>query len=164
MPKELERTVRLSVLDRLIDHDTRHSGEAPPTWSESVGQLKEALRRDVEWLLNTRRTIEPVTSGVFAEVQRSVYGFGLPDVTSLSSDSEHARQRLLRSIEESFQLFEPRLTNVRVYQPEGKDKADRRIRFVIEGLLRMEPNPERIAFDTELDTCTGNILIRSTDA
>jgi predicted component of type VI protein secretion system len=53
---------------------------------------------------------------------------------------------------------------VRVYQPEGKDKADRRIRFVIEGLLRMEPNPERIAFDTELDTCTGNILIRSTDA
>jgi type VI secretion system protein ImpF len=164
MPKELERTVRHSVLDRLIDHDTRHSGEAPATLSESVAQLKDALRRDVEWLLNTRRTIEPVTGDVFVEVQRSVYGFGLPDVTSLSSDSEQARLRLLRSIEESFQVFEPRLTNVRVYQPEAKDKADRRIRFVIEGLLRMEPNPERIAFDTELDTCTGNIWIKSSDA
>src|SRR5207302_1846366 len=56
---EVERTVQWSVLDRLIDTDPHSPAEPSFTWAQSVRELKRALRRDLEWLLNTRRIVEP---------------------------------------------------------------------------------------------------------
>ncbi len=56
---EYNAAVTLSVLDRLIDHEPDISGEAIPTRTQSVRQLKDGLRRDLEWLLNTRRIAVP---------------------------------------------------------------------------------------------------------
>ena len=58
---EIERPVRPSVLDRLIDDDPRSNVEPPLTRSQSVRQFKTALRRDLEWLLNARRVIIELT-------------------------------------------------------------------------------------------------------
>ena len=80
---EPEQTVTQSVLDRLIDREPASSSEAPPTRAQSVRQLKVSLRRDLEWLLNSRRTPEAVDSE-FQELEQSLYNFGLPDVTTLS--------------------------------------------------------------------------------
>jgi len=55
---ELERTVQQSVLDRLVDDDPTNQAESPMSRAESVRALKESLRRDLEALLNTRRTAE----------------------------------------------------------------------------------------------------------
>jgi len=55
---EREGPVTLSVLDRLIDQEPERKLEPPLTRSQSLRELKAALRRDLEWLLNTRRTIE----------------------------------------------------------------------------------------------------------
>lgn len=155
MPKQAEPTLRLTVLDRLI-------ADAPAgsrgTWVGSVAELKRAVLRDIEWLLNTRRIATPA-GDQHPEVQRSVYHFGLPDITSLSSDSHIARRRLRRNIEESIQLFEPRLSGVRVSTVEDDEEDVRRIRFRIDGLLRMDPNPERVMFDTVLETASGEFVV-----
>jgi hypothetical protein len=52
--------VTLSVFDRLIDRDPRNRlAEEAMTRAQSVRELKNALRRDLEWLLNSRRVTVP---------------------------------------------------------------------------------------------------------
>jgi type VI secretion system protein ImpF len=155
---ELERTVRQPLLDRLID-DTPGLGDVELRFSESVARLKDAVRRDLEWLLNTRRTPEPAPDQ-YAELRRSMFHYGVPDITSLGRESGDARRRLQRSFEEAITLFEPRLTDVRVTQPEVDD-FKRELRFQIEAVLRMEPNPETVLFDTVCDLASGELEIRS---
>jgi type VI secretion system protein ImpF len=109
-------------------------------------------------LLNTRRISEPA-SDAFPEVQKSVYHYGLPDITSLSSDSVMTRQRLRRQVEDAIALFEPRLTDVRVSVAESEDAERRQLRFIVEAMLRMDPNPERVLFDTVLDPTRGEFQV-----
>ncbi|HEX6924598.1 MAG TPA: type VI secretion system baseplate subunit TssE [Longimicrobiaceae bacterium] len=154
-----EPTLRLSVIDRLIQPA---DWEAGSSWVGSVEALKQSLVRDLEWLLNTRRISEPAPEA-YREVQRSVYHFGLPDVSSRSADSPDALQALARDIEECIRLFEPRLADVRVTIHPAEEKGSRLARFVIEALLRMEPNPERVVFDTVLETASGKIFVNGGD-
>jgi type VI secretion system protein ImpF len=156
--QQSERTVRLSVLDRLVDRSPRTAADPPTSWEASVRELHAAVLRDLEWLLNTRRIAEPAPD-TYPETQRSLYHFGLPDITSLSGESEWMRRRLLRQIEECIHLFEPRLTSVRVTPVEVDEEGLRQIRFLIEALLRMEPNPERVAFDTVLEIASGTFRV-----
>ncbi len=156
-----EPTVRASVLDRLIDHDPRTTREPEPTRAESVARYRAAVLRDLEWLLNTRRTIR-VAERTHPEVRASVYHYGVPDVTSLSADSTDSRQYLLRQVDEAIRLFEPRLTDVQVELGEDEDGASKRraVRLRIEATLLMDPDPERIVFDTVLETSSGAFSVK----
>jgi type VI secretion system lysozyme-like protein len=88
-----------------------------------------------------------------------VYYYGLPDVTSLSADAPDAHQRLAREIEECIRVYEPRLVSARVLVAPAGDSRERRVRFVIDGVLRMDPHTERILLDTVLETPTGKFLV-----
>lgn len=156
-PRDSERTVGQSVLDRLLEDDPSAPRAGTP-WARSVARLKASLLRDLEWLLNTRQTIEPATA-LHPEVQRSVYQFGLPDLTSSSAGSDAVRRRLMRQVEEAIQVFEPRLSRVRVVSAEDAPGGGREVRFVVEGLLQMEPEPERVTFDTVLETGSGTFRL-----
>jgi type VI secretion system protein ImpF len=158
---EIERTVQQSLLDRLIDLDPRSTVEPAMTWAQSVRQLKAALRRDLEWLLNTRRNFEALPEQ-FEELRHSVYWYGLPDITSMSRDSAEQRIWLARQIEETISAFEPRLAGVRVSIREMEGEVRRELRFVIEGMLRMDPNPEQVVFDTVLELSSGEYQVGGT--
>lgn len=151
---ELERTVQQSVLDRLVDDDPTSQAESPMSRAESVRALKEAVRRDLEALLNTRRTAETAPEGL-DEVAASVYHFGLPDISSMSRDSPETQARLTRLVEEAIALFEPRLTAVKVVAVSDDRTQYGESRFVIEGTLQLDPVPERISFDTVLESTKG---------
>ena len=91
MPKfETESVVTQSVLERLIDRDPGASQEAAPTRGQSVRLLKASVRRDLEWLLNTRQTPEPATDE-YPELTKSLFNYGLPDFTALSFDNPKDR-------------------------------------------------------------------------
>jgi type VI secretion system protein ImpF len=156
---EPEQTVTQSVLDRLIDRDPTTSAENAPTRAQSVRLLKVSLRRDLEWLLNSRRTPEAV-NGEYQELEQSLYNFGLPDVTSLSWDSSRDRSRLARMIEQVLHTFEPRLSGVRVVAADATAGAQHVMRFQIEGLLDMDPSPEHISFDTLLQLSSGEYQVK----
>jgi type VI secretion system protein ImpF len=151
---ELERTVQQSVLDRLVDDDPTSQAEGLMSRADSIRLLKEALRRDLEFLLNTRRTAQTAPEGL-DEVAASVYHFGLPDISSMSRDSPETQARLTRLVEDAIALFEPRLTAVKVAAMPDERTQYGVLRFVIEGTLRLDPVPERISFDTLLESGTG---------
>lgn len=157
-PPEADRTVQWSVLDRLIDTEPDSAAEAPLTWAQSVRELKRGVRRDLEWLLNTRRIVEPAPEGL-AELRQSLYNYGLPDITSASAESTDSRNWLRRQVEETITLFEPRLTNVRVTVVAGDEAGRREVRFVVEALLRMEPSPEQVVFDTVLEVASSTFAV-----
>ena len=64
--KSHERSIRPSLLDRLIDEEPGNRGEAPDRRAQSLKELKDSVRRDLEWLLNSRRPpVEPAQSRRF---------------------------------------------------------------------------------------------------
>jgi len=153
-----EGPVTLSVIDRLVDLEPERKLELPLSRAQSVRELKAAVQRDLEWLLNSRRTIEESPASL-KETGRSVYNYGLPDVSSLYLRSVKDQAYLLESIKAAVSLFEPRLINVKVRMEPGTDDK-RVIRFAIEGLLRMDPAPEQVLFDTMLEPMSGQYQVK----
>lgn len=152
--------VALSTLDRLIDAEPGASAEPIPTRSQSVRQLKEAVRRDLEWLLNTRRIAVPPDESL-KEVGRSLYVYGLPDFTAYSVGTLQDEAKLIRFLHQTVKLFEPRLAQVRVVPTEAAGPSARTLRFRIEGLLIMDPAPEHVTFDTLLELTSGEYEVRN---
>ena len=160
MPR-IEGDVRItpSVLDRLIDDEPQVSSEPPMSRPKSLRQLKDAVRRDLEWLLNTRRDPQSSPEGA-EELERSLYNYGLPDTTTFGLHSVADQNRLLRLIEATVSVFEPRIAHPRVTL-EPMAGHERRLRFRIEGLLRIDPAPEKVTFDTVLELPSGQYEVRS---
>lgn len=148
-----ETLVTQSVLDRLIAVE-----EWPQTRAQSIRFFKEALKRDLEWLLNTRQSPIPEMEE-YPGAKGTVVDYGLPDISSmgLTSASDH---RLLRlAMEGCLRHYEPRLSNARVTLEES-DKVDRRLRFHIEATMNVDPAPEEIVFDTVLDIASGEYKVK----
>ena len=162
--REIERAVQPSLLDRLTDYEPRNNtSEGRIGYLESVRQFKAGLQRDLEWLLNTRR-IAVTAPEEFEELNRSVYHYGLPDLTSMSRDSHEARDRLLRRVEDAIPMFEPRLENVSISVVEVEGEEHRReLRFHVEGKLLMDPTPEQVIFDTVLHFASGEYEVGGAD-
>jgi type VI secretion system protein ImpF len=164
-----DQPVTQPLIDRLIDREKDRdrdrsipqSAAADPyrSRSASVRGLKTALRRDLEWLLNTRRNPNAAPESM-AELSQSLFNYGLPDFSALSTNSPKDRQKLLVEIERTVALFEPRLRNIRVALIEGAGSAGRAVRFQIEGSLQMDPSPEHVSFDGELQLASGEYQLR----
>ncbi len=157
MRSESQLVLTQSLLDRLLD-ESPGTGDPAITYPQSLRQFKAGLKRDLEWLLNTRQTAAPITERL-REVAASVVNYGLVDVASLAVDSEQDRARLGRMLETAIARFEPRLEGVRVTL-EPPSPLLRRLRFHIEGLLRVDPAPEQIDFDTVLELASGQYEVK----
>ncbi len=155
---DLDPPVTLSIIDRLIDEEPKNSREASLSRAQSLRRLKASLRRDLEWLLNTRRNPD-IEEGAHKEVERSVYAYGLPDITAFGLASTRDRNRLRRSIETTLATFEPRISGARV-RMEVSASVSRGIRFHIQGLLRVDPSPEPVSFDTVLELPGGQYEVK----
>ncbi|MGB7758327.1 MAG: type VI secretion system baseplate subunit TssE [Bryobacteraceae bacterium] len=155
-----DAAVTLSVFDRLIDTDPRVSSEAPPTRAQSVRMLRDGVRRDLEWLLNSRQVAFPPPEGL-RELNKSVYVYGLPDFTGYNLGSAAAETRLTRQLQAALKFFEPRLARVRVLPVEPLVAKTRTFRFRIEALLLMDPAPEHISFDTVLQLTTNQYEVQN---
>ena len=148
-----ETLVTQSVLDRLTEVE-----EWPSTRSQSTRFFRDGIKRDLEWLLNTRQP--PIDEiGSFPAAKASVINFGLPDISSLGLTSASDHRALRIAIETCLRNFEPRLMDVRVTL-EGSDTVDRRLRFHIEGNMKLDPAPEEITFDTVLELTSGEYKVK----
>jgi type VI secretion system protein ImpF len=153
--------LRLSVLDRLLDDEPKMKSEGPMTRSVSLARLKTAVRRDLENLLNTRRTPDSIPEGS-VEILRSVYYYGLPDITSLPANFLYEQSKLLQSIETAVKTFEGRLDGVRVsLVPAGG--VSRVLRFAIDGMLRIDPLPEHVVYDASIELTSLEVQISGDD-
>ncbi|MGI8811708.1 MAG: type VI secretion system baseplate subunit TssE [Pyrinomonadaceae bacterium] len=146
-----------SVLDRLVDLEPKESREAPKSRSTSLVELKQAVRRDLEWLLNTRCFLDSDEIDL-PEAKCSVAFYGLPDITGMSAKSPAEQKRLAVAVETAIRNFEPRFVDLKVTL-EPPSALDRQMRFRIEASLDMEPAPEPISFDTVLEIGSGDFAV-----
>ncbi len=153
MAKKTENLVTQSLLDRLIDAD-----EWPTTRSNSIRMYRDSLKRDVEWLLNTRRPpIDNIHS--YPKSSASVIHFGLADINSFTGSAERDENALVLSIVQSLREYEPRIQSPRVFLVRS-DNANRHLRFHIEGRIQFDSVPEDISFDTVLELSSGEYEVK----
>lgn len=153
--------LRLPLLDRLLDDEPRVKSEGLMTRTVSLSRLKTAVRRDLENLLNTRRTPDIIPEGS-VEILRSVYYYGLPDITSMPANFLYEQTKLLQAIETAVKTFEARLDGVRVSLGPVAGQS-RVLRFVIDGMLRIDPLPEHVVYDASIELTSLEIQISGED-
>lgn len=154
-----EANVTQSIIDRLQDREPRELTDPVFSRALSVKNYKTNVRRDLQWLLNTKRT--PQAAGPeLVQTHRSLYNYGIPDFSVLSSTSHKDRNRLLAEMEEAIQFFEPRLKDVRINLVNADGLSTKKLQFQIEATLMMDPAPERISFDTVLDVVNGDYEVK----
>jgi type VI secretion system protein ImpF len=119
---------------------------------------RKALKRDVEWLLNTRQpSISEMDS--YPETAASVLNFGLPDIQSFNGSYGRENKNLLAAIEKCIRVFEPRILHPRVFL-ERADSLSRSLKFRIEGRLQYEDMDEEVKFDTVLELISGEYEVK----
>jgi len=150
MASRFDNEIRVtpSILDRLIDFDPRSTQESPKSRSTSLKELKQSVRRDLEWLLNTRHSVVDIPE-TLEEVNRSLAVYGLPDLVGLDIDNPNEQSGLIKAIENALAIFDPRFTNPKITL-EPISSVDRVLKFRIEAMLDIEPTPEPVVFDTIL--------------
>jgi type VI secretion system protein ImpF len=147
------------LLDRLIDAAPLSRAE-PLRPSLSIDQLKDAVARDVESLLNARRGSSHAALDGFRHARTSVAAFGLDDFVAMSMSSAVDRAAICRSIERAITDHEPRLRNARVAL-ERRDADSQKLRFSIHAVLVAHPLQEPVNFDAVLHTTTQNYAVQS---
>lgn len=164
MPKSVsgEEPLMPSLLDRLLDDEPGARQE--PSWRQAtvIRSLRESLCRDLQNLLNSRRSLG-VLPDRYAELPTSLVNYGLPDLQSLEIREDHQLTRLALLIEEAIRSFEPRLQGVRVTRVVAGDdtrQADRRVQFEIEAVLVVEPLREAVFFSSSLDVTSGEFDVK----
>jgi type VI secretion system protein ImpF len=158
-PIDPQQALMPSVLDRLIDPD---SGGTVARRGYGVKQMTDAVRRDLAELLNTRQSDQGVPAE-FDQLLRSIFGFGLPDLTSMNAITPKDREEIGQVLEAAISLYEPRLKDVRATVLDPGDSLERTVKFRIDARLCLDPAPA-VAFDTILELTTGRYDVRSSGA
>jgi type VI secretion system protein ImpF len=146
------------LLDRLVDAEPSEQSDRPLSAAGAMDTLRASICRDLEELLNTRRRWRSWDPNL-TELERSLVGYGLPDFASGAFNDPRRREELRLLIEACIGRFEPRIAGLRVTLLEAADRVSGTLRLRIDALLRAEPAPEPIAFDTVVDLLTKNVTI-----
>jgi len=149
--------LQASILDRLIDHQPEVSREPVQRRLAGFSEVRAAVVRDLENLLNTRSQFLPVPGGC-KEVSSSLFVYGLRDYTSQNPKSPSVKNQLRQEVEQAIKQFEPRLKNATVTVG-GPSEEDRTVRLRISALLVVEPLTEPVTFDTYFDVNRGEYRI-----
>lgn len=155
-----QQRVRLPLFDRLLDADPDAPRDPPLTAAYALDMLRAAVRRDLEALLNARRRRLPTPAGL-TELPASPLGYGVPDPTAGSFTQEERRAALAREVEIAIRRFEPRLTHVSVQLRKlDRELLDRSLRIRIDAVLRTDPVPEQVTFETVVRPTTLDVTVR----
>ncbi|MEG0244254.1 MAG: type VI secretion system baseplate subunit TssE [Pseudomonas sp.] len=132
-----------SLIDRLLEQTPTAVGRA------DLVALRNAVARDLEFLLNTRCEAIRLLACGFVECRKSSLSYGIPDFSSLSLHSAQDRDSIRRGLEQAMALHESRLTRVRVTL-EPLNEQRRVLRFKVEALLSRGSERQQVQFDAEL--------------
>jgi len=126
--------------------------------SEMMRATRENIRRDLEAILNTRRLCVS-TAPELAAIRTALPNFGVTDLVGSAIGTPEQRAELVRALEETIRIFEPRFRTVNLMLVKSRDPQDRALRFRIEATSRIEEWPEAIVFESKLDPATRSFSV-----
>lgn len=151
-----------ALLDRLLDDEPDKLVESAAARVLTKQQLRQAVLRDLTWLLNCVRP-----PGIDNEREpyaaASVLNYGLPALSGVQASTLDVAT-LEQNVRQAILLFEPRILpdTLRVRALESISMLDthNQIALEITGLLWSQPVPLEILIRTELDLETGQVDVR----
>ena len=149
----------LSVLDRLLDDDPQSRQELPLEESSQLKLIQQAIRRDLENLLNTRSRCT-TWMPAFTELENSLVNYGLPDFTASGLNAASDPDILVDAINRAIELFEPRLTDVKVRHVADEFYFNRVFQFRIEATLIINEKRHMVLYDSVLESSTGQFNVK----
>ena len=127
--------------------------DLPQITTESVSEMhldisryKQAVARDLESLLNSRRVDFEERIESMPQARRSILTYGITDLSSLSLLDPGAQGYLRTQIKTAIERHEPRLHKVAVTLRASKG-AINRVDFVITARLKSVPLTEPMSFN-----------------
>ena len=157
----LKERLQPSLLDRLTDLHPENSKESSSQQSMSQLQFKEAVIRDLGWLLNSVALDVCVDLEKYPEVQQSVLNYGLADLSGHTSATVDVFS-VEKSIRAAILLYEPRIIRnslkVKVHSNPDEMSHNSMI-FEIAGAVFGQPSPFQVVLKSELDLECGEFQL-----
>jgi type VI secretion system protein ImpF len=152
-------TIVPSMLDRLLDDEPQVGREAPKDDTRMLREIKDAVRRDLENLLNTKaRCLSWPPS--LDQLSASLVNYGLPDFTNTYARAVEEPDALCQAVQFAIEQFEPRLRNVRVELLPSDVATERALRFRIDATLYVEPVEDKVFYNSSLEPVSGNFEVK----
>lgn len=158
----LKDRLQPALLDRLTDDEPLVTHEPREQRVVSKSQLRQAVLRDLAWLLNANRLERRSEFRGTPLARRSVVNFGLPAFSGRTASSLEAVD-LERAIAAAVRDFEPRILpstlEVKALMSDSQHEKHNIIGAEIRGLLWSQPVPLEMLVRTEIDLETGEVDI-----
>lgn len=151
-----------SLLDRLTDDEPDSKVETRDQRMLSMARLRQAVMRDLTWLLNCGNMDSTDDYEQYPAVQASVLNYGVRDLTGCTASSLNPAEWEER-VREAIRRFEPRIVpesvSVRMVNTESSGGHPNTISFEIEGELWALPLPVHLFLQTDVDLETGSFKV-----
>lgn len=149
------------LLDRLTDEEPDKPSESRDRRVISMSRYRQAVLRDLSWLLNSGTQMPAGDLDDFPFVKDSVLNYGVPSLTGLAP-THYGTRELEDIITEAIRRFESRIIaqtlNVRVDRDEA-EMNHRAMAFYVEGDMWALPAPEALYIKSEVDLDTGQCAV-----
>ena len=157
----LKERLQPSLLDRLTDDEPHKKRESREQRVLSMRKLREAVLRDLNWLLNSNKLSPSENLDDYPRVASSVVNYGLPDLAGTTASSQNVAE-VEQVIRQTIWDFEPRILrntlNVRVIV-DPEEMSRNALTFEIHGELWAQPVPLRLFMKTEIDLENGIVTL-----
>lgn len=157
----LSERLQPSLLDRLTDDAPEETAESGSHRFIDLSRLRDIIKRDLAWLLNTSNLEAAHDLELFPQAARSVVNYGIPDLSGTVRTSQRAVE-ICQSIRRAIETFEPRILPQTLDVSIGREKktSGAILSFDIRGEMWAEPVPVDIYLRTALDVTTGEVILR----
>ncbi len=156
MPLDDENGIRQSLLWSLIDEDPEQKSEESLSSRRQMDRVRESVRQDLQNLLNTRQRCLSCPAE-FEELRRSVFEYGIVDLSGANLASAERREAFLAEMRVVIGAMDPRLVDVQVTSLDNSSSEDRTLRFRIRATLRLESESEKTSFDFRMEPVSRRI-------
>lgn len=154
-----KRPVLASLLDRVTDEDPDREQEVPASGRKLERQLREAIRRDIENILNTRQRSVPLPKEL-TNLPGTIADYGVPDFMGQTLSADRRRKQFLRRLTDCILRQEPRFKSLEIEPIGAVDQAERSFPFRIHAVVFAEPAPESVTFDSRIEVASRSFSIR----
>ena len=149
-----------TLFDRLCDDAPRQTSEFPAAYTLTPDGLREILRRDLGFLLNTTHIAQTVDFTAFSVAASSGLNFGVPPLVGGPLDVSRP-DRVENFIRDAIRRFEPRLDpeTIRVdfLTPDPKANRGHAPLFELRAHIRAQPYPVEFTVQSAVDFESGRI-------
>ncbi|KIN70274.1 Type VI secretion system lysozyme-related protein [Sulfitobacter noctilucae] len=156
----LSERLQPSLLDRLTDDAPNEKAESRTHRAIDISRLREIIKRDLSWLLNTNNLGKTLDANRYPHAARSVLNYGVTEVAGEYSTSQRA-EMIRKSILNAIAIHEPRIIrgSAAVELRTEQSKGETQIAFDIHADMWAQPMPLELYLRSKVDMASGEVTL-----